>query len=66
MNEHALKHTSYAYNLKLKFSILKDSLSALQKLPSVNKLDIKPKKENSKTIEEELEDEIQIPKYMTL
>ena len=66
MDEHALKHTCYAQILKLKFNILKDSLSALQKLQSVNKLDFKPKKKQIKTVAEELEEDFNIPKYMTL
>ena len=52
--------------LKLKFNIFKDSLSALQKLPTVNKTDLSPKKIPSKTVAEELEEDFKIPKYMTL
>ena len=66
MDEHALKHTDYAQILKLKFNILKDSLSALQKFQPANKLDFKPKKKEIKTVADELEDDFNIPKYMTL
>jgi len=50
----------------LKFNILKDSLSALQKFQPANKLDFKPKKKQIKTVAEELEEDFNIPKYMTL
>ena len=50
----------------MKFNIFKDSLAALQKFQPVTKLDFKPKKTIIKTIEEELEEEFKIPKYMTL
>lgn len=50
----------------MKFNIFKDSLSALQKFQPVTKLDFKPKKTTIKTIEEELEEDFKIPKYMTL
>jgi archaeal flagellar protein FlaI len=52
--------------LKLKFNIFKDSLSALQKLQPINKIQPKLKKITPKTISEELEDDFNIPKYMTL
>ena len=44
MDEHALKHTTNVYNQKLKFKILKNSLTALQKIQVGNKTNIKPKK----------------------
>ena len=50
----------------MKFNIFKDSLAALQKFQPVTKLDFKPKKTIIKTIEEELEEDFKIPKYMTL
>ena len=66
MDEHALKHIDYAQILKLKFNILKEGLSALQKFQPANKLDFKPKKKQVKTVAEELEEDFNIPKYMTL
>jgi len=52
--------------MKLKFNIFKDSLSALQKLQPIKKLETKPNEIQVKTVSEELEDDFKIPKYMTL
>ncbi|NQV38996.1 MAG: type II/IV secretion system ATPase subunit [Nitrosopumilus sp.] len=50
----------------MKFNIFKDSLSALQKLQPIKKLETKPNEIQVKTVSEELEDDFKIPKYMTL
>jgi len=52
--------------LKLKFSIIKDSLSALQKLQPTSKPELKLKKTNPDKILKEKEKDSSIPQYMTL
>ncbi len=66
MNEHVLKHTTFVYNLKLKFSIIKNGLSALQKLQTEKKTNLKSKKNKDKQVSEIPKNDLKIPQYMTL
>ena len=66
MNEHVLKHTTFVYNLKLKFSIIKNGLLALQKLQTEKKTNLKSKINRSNQVSEISKDDLKIPQYMTL
>ncbi len=66
MNEHVLKHTTFVDNLKLKFSIIKNGLSALQKLQTEKKTNLKSKINRSNQVSEISKDDLKIPQYMTL
>ncbi len=66
MDEQALKRITCAKNPELSLKILKNKLSILQKLQSNSKINIKPKNESVKNIQDRIENEIKIPQYMTL
>ena len=50
----------------MKFNILKDSLSAIQKIQTIKKSDLKGDKKLPKVISDEIKEETKIPQYMTL